>query len=351
MLEYVMNLFTHEMLVNIWFLLWSVIWVVYLIADSFPLGVGLLSPIAKNSAQTEQIVKTVSPFWGGNQVWLILAAGGTFAAFPLIFSKMFTWLYLPMMLLLIGIILRGLFIELIHYEKDEKLRNIFRWLWFLGSLIITIVLGVFFTNLFIGLPITVSETEYIYSGNLLGLFSPIAILGAILFILLFTTSGSLWISHKTVGEVKEKTQSLSGKLSIATAVVALIYIIGLFNKDGFATNYNDCVYLYIIPSIAVVFALLTIALTLIPKTKSKPIAAFFTNLGTIIFGATVGIISLYPNILKSNIELGTGVDIFTGASSHMTLTLMLVAALVFVPIVLIYQTWTYTQFMEKIEEK
>lgn len=351
MLDYVMNALDHTLLVNIWFLLWAVIWSVYIVADSFPLGTGLLTPFAKNMPQVDQLAQSIGPFWGGNQVWIILAAGGTFAAFPLIFSKMFSWLYIAMMLLLIGIVLRGLSIELIYSENNMKLKNTFRWGWFFGSLIITVVLGVFFTNLFVGLPIAVTDTGYVFSGSFSGLFSPISLLGALLFVLLFTTSGALWIAHKTTGSIRLQMFKLSPKLSLAAAVVALIYIIGLFNKAGFSINYNNYVYLYAIPSIAVVFALLTVAFTLMKKTRNNSLIAFFSNIGTIIFGVLVGVVTLYPNILKSNIDFGTGISIFVGASSHMTLALMFVAALIFVPIVLVYQLWSYTQFREKIEEK
>ncbi|MDR2943735.1 MAG: cytochrome d ubiquinol oxidase subunit II [Methanosarcinales archaeon] len=336
----------YELLINIWFALWCVIWALCLVADSFPLGAGMLAAfLPKTMGQTLQVAKSVGPFWGGNQVWLILAAGGTFAAFPLIFSKMFTWLYIPMMLLLIAVILRGICIELIYHDDNAKLQQVFRYGWALGSLLIAVVLGVAFTNFFRGLVI---NADYVYGGTLLGLFGVHALLGALLFVLFFLTSGAFWVAHKTTGEISEKCSRFGKKSSIAVAVTALIYIIALFNTDGFAANYNAYPIAYAVPLIAVVFALACIGLAV--KKSDKPFFAFLANLGTLFFGAATGCVSLYPYILKSTVNPEFGVSIFAGASSQMTLSLMFYAALIFVPIVLIYQLWSYTRFKEKIPE-
>jgi cytochrome d ubiquinol oxidase subunit II len=259
---------------------------------------------------------------------------------------MFTFLYIPMMLLLIGIIMRGICIELIYQDENRELQKIFRYGWALGSLIIAAVLGVAFSNFFRGLVI---NANYVYEGTLLGLFNPHALLGALLFVLFFVTSGALWIAHKTSGEISQNSKNLAKKTSVGVAIVALIYIIGLFNTDGFAVNYNAFPILYMIPLIAVVFALACIALTF--KKPDRPFFGFLANLGTIFFGAATGVVALYPRILQSTINPEYGISIFDAASSELTLTLMFYAALVFVPIVLIYQLWSYTKFTEKITEK
>ena len=339
-----MDILGLDLLINIWFVLWCVIWAVYLVVDSFALGTGMLAAfLPKTDNQLMQLVKSVGPFWGGNQVWLILAAGGTFAAFPLIFSKMFTFLYIPMMLLLIALILRGICLELV-YEKDTTFRTVFRYGWAVGSLLITVVLGVAFTNFFRGLVI---DSGYVYNGTLLGLFNIYALLGALLFVLLFLTSGALWIAHKTAGEISKNATGLAKKLSIGVAATALIYLIGLFNTDGFAANYNAFPLFYFIPALAVVAALICVFCAI--KKSDQPFYSFIANLGTIFFGAATGVVTLYPSILKSTIHPDFGIDIFTAASSQLTLTLMLIGALVFVPIVIVYQLWTYTQFKEKVQ--
>jgi len=192
------------------------------------------------------------------------------------------------------------------------------------------------------------EAGYVYTGTLLGLFNPHALLGALLFVLFFLTSGALWVAHKTTGDITKKCVSFAKKTSIAVAVVALLYILGLFTTDGFAVNHNAYPIFYAVPLIAVVFALACIVLCL--KKSDKPFLAFLANLGTIFFGAATGVVTLYPYILKSVINPDFGVSIFAAASSPMTLTLMFYAALLLVPVVLVYQLWSYTRFKTKIAE-
>ena len=227
----------HDMLAVIWFFLWCVIWGVYFIVDSFSLGAGLLAPfIATDKVQRIQIQRSVGPFWGGNEVWLILAAGGTFAAFPLVFSKMFTFLYLPMMLLLIGLVTRGISVEYLHKDDNPQIQKVLIWGWFVGSLLISLVLGVAFTNFFKGLEIAAGG---VYNGTLLGLVGPYVLIGGVLFALMSVTSGALWINVKTEGAIAVKAGDLGG-------------------IEGFTTNYSATPALYLLPVLSVVSAVLAV---------------------------------------------------------------------------------------------
>ena len=336
---------THDLLANIWFFLWCVIWGIYFIVDSFSLGAGLITPfIASGKTQRIQIQKAVGPFWGGNEVWLILAAGGTFAAFPLVFSKMFTFLYLPMMLLLIGLVMRGISVEYLHKDDSPKIQNILMWGWFVGSLVISLVLGVAFANFFKGLAIA---DNMVYQGTLLGLFSPYALIGGILFVLISATSGALWIKVKTVGPIATKAGALAKKSSIVVLVLALVYLAYSFaGIANFTVNYSATPAFYVFPALAVITAILAVVFA----TRDKTFPAFCCNLGVILFIVETGLASIYPYMLKSSIALEYGIDIYQGASSQLTLTVMLLGALVFVPLVIIYQLWAYTLFREKIRE-
>lgn len=340
-----LDFLTHDMLAIIWFVLWCVIWGVYFIVDSFSLGAGLLIPfIARDKKQRIQIQKSVGPFWGGNEVWLILAAGGTFAAFPLVFSKMFTFLYLPMMLLLIGLIARGISVEYLHKDESPKIQNILMWGWFVGSLLISLVLGVAFANFFKGLAIAAGG---VYEGTLLGLFSPYALVGGLLFVLISVTSGALWIKVKTEGALAAKAADLAKKSTIAVLVFALLYLAYSFlGINGFTTNYSTTPLLYVLPAIAIITAVLAVVFA----RQEKAFMAFCCNLGTILFVVESGLVSIYPYMLKSSVALEYGIDIFQAASSQLTLTIMLGGALVFVPIVILYQLWAYTLFRDKIKE-
>ena len=336
---------THDMLAVIWFFLWCVIWGVYFMVDSFALGVGLLSPfIATDNVQGMQIKRSVGPFWGGNEVWLILAAGGTFAAFPLVFSKMFTFLYLPMMLLLIGLIARGISIEYLHKDDNPLIQKVLTWGWFVGSLLISLVLGVAFANFFKGLEIA---SGGVYEGTLLGLFGPYALIGGVLFVLMSVTSGALWINIKTEGAISTKAGDLAKKSTLIVLVLALVYLAYSFvGIEGFTGNYSVMPALYLLPVLAIVAAVLSVFFT----KKDRGFPAFCSNLLAFLFIVQSGLASIYPYMLKSSVSPEYGIDIFEAASSHLTLSIMLGGALVFVPIVIIYQLWVYTLFKEKIKE-
>jgi cytochrome d ubiquinol oxidase subunit II len=247
----------HDMLAVIWFFLWCVIWGVYFIVDSFSLGAGLLAPfIATDKVQRIQIQRSVGPFWGGNEVWLILAAGGTFAAFPLVFSKMFTFLYLPMMLLLIGLVTRGISVEYLHKDDNPQIQKVLIWGWFVGSLLISLVLGVAFTNFFKGLEIAAGG---VYNGTLLGLVGPYVLIGGVLFALMSVTSGALWINVKTEGAIAVKAGDLAKKSTLIVLVLALIYLAYSFGGiEGFTTNYSATPALYLLPVLSVVSAVLAV---------------------------------------------------------------------------------------------
>ena len=336
---------THEMLAVVWFFLWCIIWGVYFLVDSFSLGAGLLIPfIASNKMQRVQIQSSIGPFWGGNEVWLVLAAGATFAAFPLVFSKMFTFLYLPMMLLLIGLIARGISVEYLHKDENSRIQKAFTWGWFAGSLLISFVLGVAFSNFFKGLEITSGQ---VYVGTLSGLFSPYALIGGVLFVLMSVTSGLLWINIKTEGTIAARAGNLAKKSTLIVLVLALVYLAYSFTSiEGFRTNYSANPALYLLPVISLIAAVL--AVFFIKKERAFP--AFFSNLLAFLFIIQSGLASIYPYMLKSSVSPEYGIDIFAGASSQMTLSIMLGAALVLVPIVIIYQLWVYTLFKEKIKE-
>ena len=336
---------THNMLAVIWFFLWCVIWGVYFIVDSFSLGAGLLAPfIATDKVQRIQIQRSVGPFWGGNQVWLILAAGGTFAAFPLVFSKMFTFMYLPMMLLLIGLVARGISVEYLHKDDNPQIQKGLMWGWFAGSLLISLVLGVAFANFFKGLEI---DSGGVYKGTLPGLFGPYALIGGVLFVLMSVTSGALWINVKTEGALAVKAGDLAKKSTIIVLVLVLVYLAYSFvGIEGFTSNYSAIPLLYFLPVLAVATAVLAVFFA----KKNRGFPGFCSNLLALLFVVQSGLASIYPYMLKSSVSLEYGIDIFEAASSHMTLSIMLGAALVFVPIVIIYQLWVYTLFKEKIKE-
>lgn len=331
---------------NIWFILWCIIWGYYFILDSFTLGTGILSiKNINDDSIIELMIKTISPFWGGNQVWLILAAGGTFAAFPIIFSKMFTWLYLPMMLLLFGLIIRGLSIELLHNDIEKRLRHVLKLSWFIGSLIITIVLGLFFSNLFYGLLI---GSNYNYYGTFFSLINKYTIFGTLIFFMLVLLSGSLWLSNKMSDVICYEYWDFSKKIIVFIPIILTLFIVASFNINNFSINYNEHILLYILPIISLVSSLINFYLIKYSKLLNNyKLLSLILNFITIIFLLFAGFATLHPYILKSSIDISYGLSIYNSSSSELTLTLMLFSSIIFVPIVITYQLYSYFIFKEK----
>jgi cytochrome d ubiquinol oxidase subunit II len=249
-----------------------------------------------------------------------------------------------MMLLLISLVARGISVEYLHMDDNPRIQKAFTWGWFIGSLLISLVLGVAFANFFKGLEIA---SGGVYEGTLLGLFGPYALIGGVLFVLMSVTSGALWINIKTEGSISAKAGDLAKKSTLIVLVLALVYLIYSFvGIEGYTSNYSAMPPLYLLPVLAVVAA----ALAVFFAKNGKGFPAFCSNLLAFLFIVQSGLASIYPYMLKSAVAIEYGIDIFEAASSHMTLSIMLGGALVFVPIVIIYQLWVYTLFKEKIKE-
>ena len=192
------------------------------------------------------------------------------------------------MLLLIGLIARGISIEYLHKDENPQIQKILMWGWFAGSLLISLVLGVAFANFFKGLEIS---SGGVYIGTLIGLFSPYALVGGVLFVLMSATSGALWINVKTEGDVAAKAGDLAKKSTLIVLVLALVYLAYSFmGIEGFTINYSATPALYLLPVLAVVGAILAVFFA----KKDRGFPAFCSNLLAFLFVVESGLASIYP---------------------------------------------------------
>jgi cytochrome d ubiquinol oxidase subunit II len=313
------------MLETIWFVLWGVLWTVYFVLDGFDLGLGTLMPfLAKNDGERRVIFNAQGPFWDGNEVWLLTAGGATFAAFPKAYAVMFSSLYTPLMLLLFALILRGISFEMRSKEETSWWRKTWDACMVVGSFLSALLLGVAFANIFAGLPI---DTQGIFHGNLFTLLNPYGLLGGVLFVLLFTVHGSLWLTVKTEGEMRERGARMAGRLWPVLLVVAVAFLA----FTAFATPLWQNVLarpVFLVFPLAAVVGLLASRWFLAKRAWWKA------------WGAS----GLFPNLLPSSLDPAASLTAFNSASTHLTLSIMLGVALVFVPIVLAYQFWVYRTF-------
>ena len=191
-----------ETLQVIWFILWALLWAVYFVLDGFDLGLGSLLPfIGSNEEERRIMYNAAGPFWDGNEVWLISAGGVTFAAFPKVYAVMFSALYAPLLILLFALIFRAVSFEFRGKVESGVWRGFWDLVHFLSNLVPSLLLGVTFANLFMGIPI---DGEGVFHGTLMGLVNGYGIAGAIFFLVMFMLHGSLWLAIKSQGELQTR---------------------------------------------------------------------------------------------------------------------------------------------------
>jgi cytochrome d ubiquinol oxidase subunit II len=326
------------MLPTIWFALWGILWAVYFMLDGFDFGLGILRPfLARNENESRIMLNAMGPFWDGNEVWLITAGGVTFAAFPGAYAVMFSSLYTPLMLLLFTLIIRGISFEFRGKEDAAWWRKTWDSCHFIGSFAPALLLGVAFANIFAGIPI---DQEGILHGNLLTLLNPYGLLGGVLFVLLFTLHGALWLLTKSEGELRERAAKAASGIWNILLVVAVAFLIYTWFRTSLWQNTLAKPAFLALPLISVV-GLLCARIYLGRQAWWK---AWFSSCAAIVGCTLFGVTGLYPALLPSSLDPAFSRTAFNTQSSPLTLSIMLGVVLVMVPIILIYQGWVYFKF-------
>ena len=330
---------------TIWFFLWGLLWAVYFMTDGFDLGIGTLLPfVGKTEEDKRVMVTSLGPLWDGNEVWLLTAGGVTFAAFPHVYAVMFSSLYSALMLILFALIIRGVAFEFRSKVDSDGWRKVWDACIFIGSAAPALLFGVAFANIFHGIPI---DQNGIYQGNLFTLLNPYGLLGGVLFLAFFLVHGSLWLSIKSQGNLNQRAVSIANKLWWFLLVVAAVFLAASIFATPLYNNYLSNPILFAVILVTVI-ALLGIKVFLIKEAYFK---AWFSSALTIVGATFYGVIGLYPNMFPSSIDAAFSLTAHNSASSPMTLKIMLVVVIIFVPIVLAYQIWAYHLFRGKVTEE
>ena len=329
----------------VWFFLWGLLWAVYFMTDGFDLGVGTLLPfLAKGDRERRVLYASMGPLWDGNEVWLITAGGVTFAAFPKLYAVMFSSLYSPLMLILFALIIRGVSFEF----RDKSESRLWRGLWdmcmFLGSFLPALLFGVAFANIFRGLPI---DSEGIYKGDLVTLLNPYGLLGGVLFVLLFLVHGSLWAAIKSEGNLHRKALSAAKVLWFLLLVAAVTFLVSSAFATKLYANYTAH------PGLFAEIAITVLALlgTRFFLARENLWNAWFCSAATIVGATFFGVIGLFPKMFPSSINPDFSLTAYNSSSSPLTLKIMLIVVVIFVPLVLAYQAWAYFLFRGKVTEE
>jgi cytochrome d ubiquinol oxidase subunit II len=326
----------------VWFYIWGLLWALFFMTDGANFGVGTLYPFMGKSDEDKRIMlNSIGPLWDGNEVWLITAGGVTFAAFPIVYATMFSSLYPVFMLILFTLIIRGVSFEFRGKVNDPKWRKLWDACIFLGSFSPAFLFGAFFANIIKGMPI---GEQGLLQGNFMSLVNPCSIIGGTLFVLLFLVHGALWLAIKSSAERFEKALAAANTLWPFELLIAAVFLIASFIRTPMHDNYLEHPVLFAVP-LATVLCLLGIKWFLL---RRAPFKAWFASALTIMGAIFYTVVGLYPNMFPSSIDDQFSLTAHNGSSSPLTLKIMLIVVLLFVPVVIAYQVWAYKLFSGKI---
>ncbi|WP_182376793.1 cytochrome d ubiquinol oxidase subunit II [Nocardioides sp. WS12] len=322
-------------LTTVWFILIAVLWIGYFTLEGFDFGVGMLMPIlARNDTERRVMINTIGPVWDGNEVWLLVAGGATFAAFPEWYATLFSGFYLPLLLILIALIVRGLAFEYRAKRDDDRWRARWDLAIIIGSFVPSLLWGVAFANILRGVPID-ADLEYV--GGFFNLLNPYALLGGLTMLGLFVTHGALFIALKTDGEIRHRARRLAVPSVAVTAVLALVFLGWTQQQTGTVSS-------------AVAYAAAAVGLVgagLFAHAGREGWA--FTSTFLAIALAVGGLfLALFPDVMPTTMSGGTSLTTTNAAATSYTLGIMTVVAVIFTPVVLAYQGWTYWVFRKRI---
>lgn len=325
---------------TLWFILIAVLWIGFFFLEGFDFGVGMLLPfLGRDDLRRRMMINAIGPHWDGNEVWLLTAGGATFAAFPQWYATMFSGFYLALFLMLFGLIIRVVAFEFRSKNTDPKWRSLWDWAIFTGSLLPALLIGVAFANLAKGLPI---DAKMMYTGDLLTLLNPYGLLGGLTSVSVFLLHGAIFLSLKTSGELQEAARSAAGKLWAPAMIIALLLAVATFFYTDFIQH------LGIDPGVVPLGALATLAVVrLLLDRKHEGWAFLMTGLHLVLTQASFFMI-LFPRVMISNTDPNYSLTIYNASSSPYTLQVMTIVALIFVPIVLVYQGYTYWVFRKRL---
>jgi len=326
---------------TVWFLLIAVLWIGYFVLEGFDFGVGMLLPtVSKNEADRRAVLTTLGPVWDGNEVWLLVAGGATFAAFPEWYATLFSGFYLPLFLILVALIVRGVAFE--YRSKYGKAQWRQRWdiAIVISSALPALLWGVAFANIVRGVPLEKASSGSIeYVGGFFNLLNPYALLGGVVTLSVFYTHGAVFLALKTAGTIRERANSIALKAGLVAAVAAVSFLVW---TNLMLAEVNSTV---LILSVAV--ALLWVA-GLAMNLKGREGWAFIFSAGTIATFVSTLFFALYPRVMPSSLGSQFDLTITNASSTDYTLKVMTVVAVVMTPLVLLYQGWTYWVFRKRV---
>lgn len=328
---------------TLWFILIGVLFTGFFFLEGFDYGVGILMPfLGKKDEERRTLLNTIGPFWDANEVWLLTAGGAMFAAFPNWYATLFSGFYLALFLMLLALIVRAVAFEFRSKDKDPRWRSLWDWCIFFGSFVPALLWGVAMSNLIRGVPI---DGNMQYVGGFFNLLNPYALLGGLAGLGVFTLHGAIFLSLRTEGELRGRAEALASRLW----PVVLIIGAGAVLASYFATDIFQR--LGIDPGVSALGAgAAFLAGGWFLRQRRTGWAFAMTGL-TIALTVVTTFRGLYPRVMVSSLNPDWSLTVTNASSSPYTLKVMTIVALIFVPIVLLYQAWNYWVFRARVSGK
>jgi len=367
---------TYELMRFIWWLLIGILCIGFAITDGFDMGVGVLSRIlGRTDTERRIMINSIAPHWDGNQVWLITAGGALFAAWPTVYAAAFSGFYVAMILVLASLFFRPVGFDYRSKIEDPRWRGMWDWAIFIGSFVPPLVIGVAFGNLLQGVPFHIdTDLRLFYTGNFFQLLNPFGLLAGIVSLMMFLTQGATYLQMRTVGELQLRariTAQICALVMMVCFVLAGIWVV--YGIDGYVVtsvldhngpsnplvkevsqqagawmvNFNNAPILWTIPALGVVLPLLTIMCSRLEKGAW---AFVFSSLTMACVILTAGV-AMFPFVMPSSTVPNVSLTMWDATSTLLTLKVMTVAAIIFVPIILAYTTWCYYKMFGRLTKE
>ena len=319
----------------LWFWIVAFLFVGYFVLDGFDFGVGMSLPfLGRDDTDRRVLINTIGPVWDLNETWVIVAGASLFAAFPEWYATLFSGFYLALLLILLALIARGVSFEYRHKRPESRWKSWFDGMIVVGSAVPSLLWGVAFANIVQGVPL---DEGHNYTGTLFDLLNPYALLGGLTTLLLFFTHGVIFTALKTDGEIRERARRLAARSGVLTIVVAAAFLLW----TGLA---HGTFWFWVLAAIA---AVALIGAWLANGRGAERTA--FTLMAVTIAAAVFGLFAaLFPDVMPASNDPANSLTITNASSTPYTLTVMSWTALIFMPLILAYQGWTYWVFRKRI---
>ncbi|MCQ4042086.1 cytochrome d ubiquinol oxidase subunit II [Streptantibioticus rubrisoli] len=320
---------------DVWFVLIAVLWTGYFFLEGFDFGIGVLTKLlARDEKERRVLINTIGPVWDGNEVWLLTAGGATFAAFPDWYATLFSGFYLPLLIILVCLIVRGVAFEYRAKRDDARWKRNWEHAIFFTSLLPAFLWGVAFANIVRGVPINADKD---FTGTVLDLLSPYALLGGVVTLTLFTFHGAVFAALKTLGEVRTRARAMAGVLGLVAAAAASAFLVWTQAHSGNARSLA-----------ALLVAVVALAIALACNRLGREGWSFALSGVTIAAVVAMLFLALFPNVMPSTTNPAWSLTVSNASSSPYTLKIMTWVAGIMTPLVLGYQAWTYWVFRKRI---